>query len=429
MQYCSEPSEIGLDFIDNRAGFKVTDTITIWSHSERDDSIPTSLVSQHLLGQMHDPVFGKVRTTIFSQFSPPASLLGEITWGKNPELDSVLLILAYSPRTGVDDDSTMFYGNLDILKNIRVFELAQPILNRDTIFSTRKVQGNHTLIGERNFVPAPLLRLPFGTDTLALVSVRLNDQFGQKFIDADSINYSNWLRFHNFFKGLKIEIEDNFSTGGAILNFNIHDFFTRLTFFYTAGEGDERRQVQQSFRIERFSRRNTFVEHDFQNSHPLLKEQLNNPGQLNDSLLFASSLGGVRVRLKLPYIESLAENPNIVINQARLIVPVDENFIVGKEFHAPREMILMKMNDKGRIVSLRDQELSPAMFGGGYNPVLRQYEFNITQHLQQVLDGVTPNDDLLLFVRGSSENAERAVFRGPGRHTNPLRISVRYTAF
>lgn len=429
LQFCKEPSDIGLDFIDNQAGFRITDTITIWSYTERDDSIPTSLTSQNLLGQMHDPIFGKVRASIFAQFSIPPSLYGDVSWGEDPELDSVLLVLAYSPKIGVDDDSTMYYGSLDILKTLRVFELAEPILNKDTIYSTRQVQGNHTLIGQKVFVPAPFQRFPFENDTLAYVSVKLSDDFGQKFIDADSINYSNWLRFHDFFKGLKIDIEDNFDSGGSILNFNINNFFTRLTVYYQSGEGEERKQTQRHFRVEGFSRKNTFVEHDFQNSHPLIIEQLNNPGQLSDSLLFASSLGGLRVRLQLPHIKSLSDVSNIVINQARLIVPVDTDFIDGKEFHAVHDMILLKIDSDGKVSSLRDQELSPNMFGGRYNRTEGQYEFNITQHLQQLIDGSIENDDLIMVVRGTAENAERVVLKSPGRYENPMKISIRYTYF
>lgn len=429
LQFCKEPSEIGLDFIDNRAVFTTTDTITLWAYTEPDDSIPTSFVSQHLLGQMHDPVFGKVRTSIFAQFSLPPSAYGDVKWGKNPVLDSILLVLAYTPKSGTDDDSTMYYGNLEILKTLRVFELAQSMPNRDTIFSSHRVTGNHTLVGQRVFVPAPLQRIPFGSDTLAFLSVRLNDSFGQNFITADSINYSNWIRFHNFFRGLKIEIQDNFNTGGAILGFNFYDFNTRMILYYKSGEGDGRSQSQRSFMVEGFSRRNTFVEFDYQNSHPLIASQLNNPTQLNDSLLFVSSLGGLRVRLQIPHLKKGGAFSNVVINQARLIIPVDVDFIGGKEFHAARELILLKRDKNGKIVSIRDQELSPSMFGGRYNSKDRQYEFNITQHLQQVLDGTVDNDDLLLFVRGSSENAERVVLRGPGRHKNPMRVSIRYTSF
>ncbi len=429
LQYCKEPSEIGLDLIDNQAGFNTTDTITLWAYSERDDSIPTSLVSQHLLGQMIDPVFGKVRATIFSQFSLPPSAYGDIKWGKNPALDSVLLVLAYSPKIGADDDSTMYYGNLEVLKTLRVYELSQSLPNKDTIYSNQQIPGSHTLVGQRVFVPAPYQRIPFGKDTLAYLSIRLNDSFGQKFINADSINYTNWIRFHNFFKGLKVGVQDNFLSGGSILNFNIHDMNTGLIVYYKSGEGDERKQTQRSFTIDGFSRRYTHVEFDYQTCHPVLATQLNAPTQRNDSLLFASSLGGLRVRLRMPHIDKLGAFSNVVINQARLIIPVDKNFIGGKEFHAARELILLKRNKDGKVVSIRDQELSASMFGGKYNSKDNQYEFNITQHLQQVLDGKTDNDDLLLFIRGSSENAERVVLRGPGRHKNPMRVSIRYTTF
>jgi hypothetical protein len=81
------------------------------------------------------------------------------------------------------------------------------------------------------------------------------------------------------------------------------------------------------------------------------------------------------------------------------------------------------------LISLRDYQTSQAYFGGIYNESLAQYEFNITQHIQEVLSGALENNDLILLISGGAENAERIVLKGPGRSENPMRLKIRYTIF
>ena len=418
-QSCAEPDGIGLDLIDDQAGFLTTDTISILAFTEPDDSYPSSLSFQNLLGLMRDPVFGKVRASVFTEIRLPSN---NFSFGTNPVLDSIVLSFGYSGR---------FYGIQETMQTIRVYELTENMPASDTIYSNRSFTHNPQHIGERILRPAPADSTLIDTIFYAPhFTVRLSNAFGQKFLDANGTrsfeNNANWLEY---FKGLKITVEDNFNQGGAVFSLNMYSLFTRLSVHYK--EASDTLQIPRAthFYITEFTRRSTFVEHfGFEGSIPILAQQLNNPNQANDSLVFVRALGGLRARIKLPHINRLAALPKVTINQAQLIIPVDSAFI-NKQFFAARGLILLRQPEPGKFSNLLDSQIGSTYFGGVYNEKLGQYEFNITQHVQEVLSGRIENNDLVLFISGSAENAERIVLRSPGRKENPMRMRIRYSVF
>lgn len=418
-QSCTEPDAIGLDLIDDQAGFLKTDTVSIVTFFEQDDTIPTNLGYQNLLGMMHDPVFGKTRASILTQFRLPSN---DFSLGEEPILDSIVLSLAY---TGA------FYGNPETIQTIRVFELTDDIPNNDTLYNNQPLAFDPRNVGQRLLRPAP-------TDSTLIDTVyyaphfrmRLSDRIGQKLLDANGTEYfENITNFLQYFKGIMITVADDFTEGGSIFNINMYSSFTHLTLYYHDAADTLDIARNHRFYINDFTRRMTYVEHfDFQGSHPAIAEQLSNPGQTNDSLLFLKSLGGLRARIRFPFLNSLAELSSIYVNQAKLILPVDTNFVTD-DFFAAKNLILLQMSEDEELAALSDYDIGASYFGGAYNETLKQYEFNITQHLQEVIDGKIENGDLVLVVSGSAENAQRVVLSGPGRQENPMKLEIRYTRF
>jgi hypothetical protein len=418
-QSCAEPDGIGLGLIDDKPGFLTTDTISLLAFTERDDTIPTNLGFQNLLGLMHDPVFGKVRASIITQFRLPTN---DFSLGTEPLLDSIVLSLGYTGR---------YYGNLETLQTIRVYELADDVPAADTLYNNQPLNVFSRPIGEKILRPAPNDSTLIDTTFFAPhFSIRLANKFGQKIINANGTQYfENIVNFLEYFKGFKITVEDDFSEGGSIFNINMYSFFTRLSVHYREAEDTLQRPRVYHFYINEFTKRMTFVEHfEFEGGHSMITEQLLNPEQPADSLVFLRSLGGLRAKIKMPHVGELENISNITINQAQLIIPVDSAFI-EEDYFAARRLFLVQESDEGDLISLRDYQTSQAYFGGIYNESLAQYEFNITQHIQEVLSGALENNDLILLISGGAENAERIVLKGPGRSENPMRLKIRYTVF
>lgn len=416
---CSEPDGIGLNLIDEQAGYQMTDTVTIAAFFERDDTIPTNIGFQNLLGLMHDPVFGKARASIYTQFRLPVN---DFSLGEEPVLDSIVLSLGYTGE---------YYGDLETFQTIKVFELLEHVPDADSLFNNQPLAVVERNIGHRILRPAPTDSTLIDTTFFAPhFTMRLSDWFGQKIINANGTEaFENVDNFLDYFKGLQITVADNFNEGGSIFNINMFSFYTVLRLYYHEAADTVPTPRQYNFYLSDFAKRLTFAEHfDFEGSHPLILEQLNNPGQFNDSLIFLKSMGGLRARLKLPHIDKLGEIDNVTINQAKLIIPVEEEFI-GDDYFAARRLFLLQMSEEEELVALRDYSLGQAYFGGVYDESKKQYVFNITQHLQEVLSGQLENSDLILIVSGSAENAQRVVLRGPGRTENPMKLEIIYTLF
>jgi len=416
---CTEPDQLGLQFIDDQALFKLTDTVSAVGFVEIDDSLPTNLSFQNLLGMMYDPEFGKTRASIVTEFRLPVN---NFSLGSSPVLDSLVLSFHYTGE---------YVGKIETLQTIRVYELSENLPQEGIILSSHPVQFYSTPVGHKVLRPAPrdsvlvndIFRHPH-------FKIRLSDQLGQKIINANGTPaFRNVQNFLDYFKGLKITVEDNFNEGGSIFNIDMFGQFTHLTLYYHNATDTVRIPRSHDFRISTFAQRFTHVEHfDFVGANPLITSSLQNSQQPLDSLLFVKSLGGLRSRIRIPYLMELARLPNVTINQAKLILPVDETFVT-EMFNPAQYLHLYQVTPQGVRLPLRDRDVGFAYFGGEYDPVARQFVFNITKHLQEVLKGVNPNNDLVIVVSSASENARRVVLRGPGRSTNPLRLQIIYTSF
>lgn len=416
---CTEPDQIGLQFIDDQALFKRSDTVSVIGFVEIDDSLPTNLSFQNLLGMMYDPVFGKTRASIVTEFRLP---INNFTIGSSPVLDSLVLSFHYTGE---------YVGKIETFQTIKVYELSENLPQQGNLISSHPVQFYSTPVGQKLLRPAP--RDSVLVDTIFRhphFNMRLSDQLGQKIINANGTPaFRNVQNFLDYFKGLKITVEDNFNEGGSIFNIDMFGPFTQLTLYYHNATDTVRVQRSHSFRVTNFAQRFTHVEHfDFVGANPQITSSLLSPQQPLDSLLFVKSLGGLRSRIRIPHLMELARMPNVTINQAKLIIPVDESF-VAEMFQPAQYLHLYQITPQGARLALRDRDVGFEYFGGEYDPVARQFVFNITKHLQEVLKGVNPNNDLVIVVSGASENARRVVLRGPGRSSNPLRLQIVYTSF
>lgn len=428
MQGCAEPDGIGLDLIDQRANFYTTDTISLQAYSVTDEHIPTNTGSQNLLGVMHDPVFGKVRAGIFTEVRLP---MNNLSLGEDPILDSIRLSLAYSGR---------FYGNLETLQTLRVYELSENIPDSDTLYSDTFINHYPDPVGVLSLYPAP--REPVVIDTVDLPPhfvIPLSTEFGEKILAANNTPYfENIPNFLDYFKGFYIEAED-IEQNGAIFNLNMLSQYTVMQLYYH-NPGDTVSTLQNFF-ISDFARRITYVDHfGFENAHPLLQAQvIEQQTESGDSLLFVQGLGGLRVNIEMPFLSDLERLTDVAINQAQLMVYVEPTLVgepIAEEpgrlphpFPVADRLLLMRYDDEGEMQFLSDFTIGSTYFGGAYQADKKRYVFNITSYIQQVLNGEIPNNGLVLVISGAAESAQRVVLKGPGRTSNPMRLELIYTVF
>lgn len=419
MHACSEPDEIGLGLIDRRAGFNSTDTLSILGFTGFSDPVPTHFGGQDMIGVMQDPVFGKVKASLFTQFRLTEN---NFSLGTSPVLDSLVISLEYSGT---------FYGQEETFQTLKVFELSEQIPDQDTLFSNMQVAYFPDPVAELLLRPAPTDSVLIDTVMFAPhFRVRLSDALGQKLIDANGTPaFENVPNFLEYFKGLYITVDDEIDGIGSIFNLSMFSFFTRLSLHYHE-EGDTVAK-RHDFPVTQFTQRiNLFESFGYDDAHPMLRAQLfgEEPYVAGDSLLFLQSMGMLRANIHFPHISRLAETANVTINQARLIIPLAEAF-EDDLFPPPNELILLRFDEDDKVQPIADMQFGDEYFGGLYDEGRKQYNFNITQHLQQVMDGKIPDKGLTVMVTRASENAGRVVLNGPGSAVRPMRLEIIYTVF
>jgi hypothetical protein len=227
---------------------------------------------------MIDPVFGKTKASIFTEFRLPQN---NFTLGENPVLDSIRLSFGYTGR---------LYGDITTFQNIRVYEISENIPELDTLYTNMFVEYYPQPIGQLSLRPDP--REPVDTlDTPAHFIIPLSNEFGQKIIDANDTEYfENIPNFLEYFKGLYITVEDDFQEGGSIFNINMGSTFTSLQLYYRLEDDTVSRL--QNFRITEFARRINYIERfGYQDAHPLLQQQLEGQIEAGEELVFLQSFG------------------------------------------------------------------------------------------------------------------------------------------
>jgi hypothetical protein len=416
---CSEPDEIGLGLIDRRAGFNSTDTLSIIGGSVFSEPIPTNFGGQNMLGVMQDPVFGKVKASLFTQFRLTQN---NFSLGDAPVLDSLTISFEYSGS---------YYGQVETFQTLKVYELSEQIPDVDTLFSNISLAHYPDLVAEFLLRPAPTDSVLIDTIMFAPhFRIRLSDELGQKIIDANGTPaFENVPNFLEYFKGLYITVDDEIDGTGSIFNLNMFSFFTRLSLHYRQ-EGDTV-STRHDFPVTQFTQRtNLFETLSYENAHPLLVEQLfgEEPSGSEDSLLFVQAMGRLRANIQFPFLSRLSEAANVTINQAKLILPVAEGF-ADELFPVAQELLLLRYDENGKLQPIADMQFGDEYFGGTYEEGKNQYSFNITQHLQQVMNGKVPDKGLTLAVTRAAENARRVVLNGPGVATRPMRLEIIYTVF
>jgi hypothetical protein len=422
---CNELDEIGLDLIESPLTLKSTDTTTVFAYTQIEDSLLANQADLNLLGFINDPVFGKTRASIYTEAFPRAIPPNFVDI--HPDslvIDSVVLSLAY----------VGYFGDITLPQHIRVYELNDTI-PRDSIFSNRVLAVKRELeVINPEFIPNPTDTVFVGLDSIPLpahLRVRLNNDFAQQFFDdrEELEEMTIYDQFRGYFKGLFITVEE-LEQPGAMLYFNLSSTVSRIQFFYRK-TGVANNHSFEMILGDPTGRRYTHYDnfdHAFA-SDPIRAQIIEGDTLLGDSLLFVQSMSNYRVKIRLPYVSDFIDNTlgDIAINSARLIIPVDDLFLEDT-LEIAQVLILFREDPErpGVLTNLDDQFIAPGYFGGSLNEDAQQYTFNITQHLQQIIDDPSKNTPLYLRVSASIQNAGRVVLKGPGRD-DPMRLEIKYT--
>nr|WP_262921353.1 DUF4270 domain-containing protein [Maribellus maritimus] len=403
----------------------------IRAYTIREDSIRTDGASKSLFGSFNDPVFGNTTIDFATQFR----LVGYPDFGEAPEADSIFLYLYYKK----------IFGDTVTTQKIRVYELEESLYadqEEGTGDNTSypyyqnvglKGMASDQLLGELDFVPQITLDST-ETDTFyQVIKVPLDISLGDKLVNADSADMVSNDDFLNYFKGLYIETERITDDQGAILSLEAasdNSFQGSALLVYYNNE--EIRNIttdtllSMPYIVTEFSARVNHIEHDYSGT-PFFGS-LSNPGMVEDSLIYIQTTGGLESKIDIDNLSLWRDSVNTAINRAELVFQVDTTVSDLENYPAPSQLLLTYIDSTGQEFLPKDYSFSPAFYGGVLDTLDYTYRFNVTQHLQQIIDGEVGNLGFNLTTATKNSEAKRVVLKGSTSETG-IQLIITYSKF
>jgi len=427
---CDKENNLGIEVLPKEdlitvKSVVIKDDISAFTFNE--DLVNTDESSISLLGSFNDNLFGTSTIDFAAQFR----LQFFPNFGENPVADSIKLIIRYRK----------VYGDTITPQTFRVYEL-ESALDIDAQYKQDvdlKSLASNQLLGEVNYTPNIV------TDSLQtqiyqqIISIPLDISLADKLVNADSMQLINNDVFLEFFKGLYIETEKLTNSGGAILSLDAisTDSYlgTGLVIYYNNDENraeDVPDTLFMPFLVTENSARVNGISHDYSGT-PFV-DNLNSE-LVEDSLIYLQATGGLRSRILIDNLigwkdsVTISGNESIpyAINKAELIFQVDTIASDIHNFFPPTQLLFTVVDVDGNEFLPIDYVFNPDYYGGALRPDYT-YHFNITQHLQEIINGNSDNYGFFLTPANKNNEANRVVIKGSKSKTG-IKLVVTYSKF
>ena len=371
-----------------------------------------------LLGANNDPVFGTSKASFITEARLSSNLVG---FGNNFVPDSIVLYLALKSIYG---ESRQFSP-----LNIHVYLLTDSLSLDSSYASNLDIEG---MYDESNPI-AEFAYLPIYNDSILSIPLQLDP-----FLDIfnDTTNLVDNESFKAVFKGLYLTT-DPMLAGGSIMGFDMLSDNSKITLHYH--NHPESPIVPYSAHSEfdllineKCSRINLF-EHDHNAAQypiPYIGESND-----NDTLTYIQGMAGLRSKLNIEGLFDWATtireegSPTLVISRASLFIPTLEGST--DNFKPPTNLNLFNIDDDGELDFIVDLVSNGTAyseyFDGAFNADTMAYEFNITQYVQQIIDGNINNNGLYIapYSPDNVTTANRVILKNANANSG-MRLYVSY---
>jgi hypothetical protein len=422
---CEEdPTKIGSELLPSNDFVTISslDTLSTWSYSMYESSVPTNDPSIAFVGDIYDPYFGTTTTEFVSQLRISGPwVYGPVT------VDSVRLNLKLLAVRGGSAGGGHF---------MKLSEISDMIYVDSSYYSD--TQTNTT--GFEATVQLPQLI----ADTINNISVALPVEFGEYLIrDTTKMFYSNTKDdFRSYFRGLYFQMQassdplivafslpSQISSGGNYSNYFVlymHDTAdVKLRYFFILDP------VHPNACYNKISR-------DFSTAEPDKKIQHINDYNYRDTLSYIQLLNGVYTKIVFPGLDSLKKKfsgSKVSVNKARISIPV---YYDGDRYNVstvPSQLLLRYVykDSAKRVVPDYGIDANNKFFDGTLHKLDSTYYFNIPTFIQAYLED-TNNDykpELEVyqpFGINSVVGLNSVILKANASKT-PVRFELTYTRF
>ncbi|MCC6690490.1 MAG: DUF4270 domain-containing protein [Bacteroidia bacterium] len=436
---CKKDGQVGLDTQPKTdlisTGF--SDTTTLLSYVQPDDSIKTNAASLLMLGSYVDPIFGTSACSFYSQVniynnSTNLDFTGGIGPANELVLDSIVLTLQYMPAV---TDLRKLYGVSSDPQTVKVYKITQALSSDSNYYSNRKIAYDSlNPIGTKTFIAQPDSNVVLkGIVYPPHLRIKLDSSFGANLLaQSGSANLIDNTALHNFFQGIYVaSVNPTQSAGqGAIYYFDPYGVNTKLMLYYrrnisSAVAGDT---LTYPFEINGST---VFFNHFYHNFTTATDSKSILPyitsASVDTDYIYVQSAAGVRTKFVLPYLMNWAKQEGpIVINKAEVLLNVDASTITSN-YDVHPQLYLVAIDSTGAFNFPIDFYEVISLYGGTYTSATQQFRFNITRHIQQIIDGKRKDYGLYLLAGGGAVNAQRTVLFGAGKASNKIKFRLTYT--
>lgn len=402
-------TDLGVDVLPSEDQLNVqTDTFTLTTNTLLEDSLRSDELSNNMLGSYHDPTFGEVDASIYTQirlssFNP--------NFGAFPVIDSVVLSMKIAGH----------YGNVSPL-TFDVLQLTEK-LSKDSAYYTNSSKATGVSLiksGFETFTPSLTAEPVIDGNTLdPQIRIRLNESFGDDIVTA-SVNgdLASDTSFANYFKGILIQASNPSGPdqGGVYLLDLVHTD-SKITIYYHNSADTLKYEMPINDNCARF----THIDHDYTGTP--IEQQIQTPS-LGNTFFYVQAGAGVVSNIVLDNILDLRNQGNIIINKAELVLPVQHYSI--SPYTPPLKLIAFGLNSDGEIYSMPDFIFpGTSVFGGNYDDSKKAYVFNIVRYVQDIVTGDLENNPIRIASTSSSVSVNRVIMSGknsPNREKPYLKV-------
>lgn len=391
----------------------------IKSFTKADEKQRTDESSFNLLGTYNDPIFGKTTADFACQFR--LSKFPDFTKAAQP--DSLVLYLLYMET----------YGDTVTPQKFKVYELGSDLSFDDKYYQdvNLKALSKGEVLGEKDYIPKfrlDSLSSNYGStnkipkDTVVQeIAIKLNSTLLNKLFSADSLTLSDNDRFLKFFKGLYVEAGD-LGQGGAIMKINTLAQGSHLVLHYHNSEADS---LYVSYGINANSARVSRYNHDY--SKTVFVNNLVSEVK-QDSLIYLQTTGGLRSKIYIPNLDNWIDSTNLTINKAEIIFKTEARLSELLNFLPGEQLVLAAIDSVGNGYLPSDHTFSPTYYGGKFTVADQTYRFNITKHLQDIIEKKKGKENHGFYLETSFKNSSyrRVVLKGGSSKTG-IRLAVTYS--
>ncbi|MEM7660059.1 MAG: DUF4270 family protein [Bacteroidota bacterium] len=374
------------------------------------DSSETYRSTRQMFGNYIDPLFGRITTETYTEVLPRSNL----NFGDTEDLifDSLVLRL----------DVESSYGRVSTIQKLLLFELTEGFPDDDEIRSTTSINYDDS----QNLAQSTVLNLEVSKGAEEL-RIRLNDDLGKRilFADPDSLEDKDLFQelFHGFFIGTE-PVTYLSREPGAIFTLNSASTATQMELYYKKRETGTQTFVSliEPFPITGSTPRFTRIQRT-EVSDKLLNAELPQPDTAQQ-LEFIQGGALVKNFVRIPDLSSLGQ---VAINQAELVIFVDQNTLGSSNRYNPPPQLLPIFADEDGVEVDIDGTFVLASAEAAYDATTGTYSISLTNYVQQLVNEQRENYGIILRPNGSDFRVNRAVFGGTNHPTLQPALRITYT--